>query len=167
MRNYRIVLPFIAFLLFIFTSCQNEEIQSLDSDSIDLVIQKNEDAKIINQLLADAKVDLENQSRNLNEFQNITFEVVKNLETNEITLQNFEEKSFFPIASKEKYQSRSGGYQVDCDLGGPPNDWSEECSGKWSCGQLIADCLDQGGCATVCERNPTGQFASVLVTYIP
>ncbi|WP_432411988.1 hypothetical protein [Rasiella sp. SM2506] len=167
MKNYKNILPFVVFVLFTFTSCQNEEIQSPDLNSIDLVTQKNKDAKVINQLLADAEVDLENQSRQLTEFQVITFEVVKNLETNEITLQNFKENSFFPIASKEEYQTRSGGYQVDCDLGGPPNDWSEECSGKWSCGQLIADCLDEGGCATICERNPIGQFASVMVTYTP
>lgn len=40
-------------------------------------------------------------------------------------------------------------YQVSCSNG--DNSWTKSCSGKWSCGSAIADCLEQGGCAEVCK----------------
>ncbi len=41
-------------------------------------------------------------------------------------------------------------YQVVCDLG--EDSWEESCNGKFSCGKLIAKCLDEGGCATMCNN---------------
>lgn len=42
-------------------------------------------------------------------------------------------------------------YQVVCDLG--KDSWDEFCNGKISCGRLIAKCLDEGGCATMCNNS--------------
>ena len=77
---------------------------------------------------------------------------------NSISIISSEEKELswgvaLEIASLENdsnFQKRSAGdtYQVSCSNGG--NSWDKECSGKWSCGGLIADCLDEGGCASIC-----------------
>ena len=53
------------------------------------------------------------------------------------------------------YALPSGGdsdYTVTCCCNSDGGDlWSEGCSGKWSCGSLVGDCLDDGGCAEICE----------------
>lgn len=68
---------------------------------------------------------------------------------------NSEEKEpdFFILESPKVIAQRSiaADYQVDCDNG--DDSWSKECNGKLSCGKLIAKCLDQGGCATICEQS--------------
>lgn len=70
---------------------------------------------------------------------------------------NSEEKEpdFFILESEKSIAARMAAddYQVDCDRGGTGSDnWSEDCDGKWSCGKLIAKCLDEGGCATICQQ---------------
>jgi len=65
------------------------------------------------------------------------------------------EPDFFILESEKNLASRNvlTQYQVDCDRGGDGSDnWSEECDGKWSCGKLIAKCLDEGGCSTICQQ---------------
>jgi hypothetical protein len=41
-------------------------------------------------------------------------------------------------------------YTVECSNG--KNSWSKNCDSKLSCGTLIKECLDQGGCATICQK---------------
>lgn len=43
-------------------------------------------------------------------------------------------------------------YEVSCNLPGEDGDWTKGCNGKWSCGTLIQDCLEDGGCATNCQN---------------
>ncbi|KAB1155310.1 hypothetical protein F7018_12615 [Tenacibaculum aiptasiae] len=67
------------------------------------------------------------------------------------------EPDFFilELESEDNIASRieEGGYQVDCDRGGDgSNNWSKTCNGKWSCAKLIAKCLNEGGCATICQQ---------------
>lgn len=112
---------------------------------------------------------LENQKLNFEAF----FEKVSsmNLETSEesviyinykwdstkktIEYLNSEEKEpdFFILESPKEIAHRNiaADYQVDCDNG--DDSWSAECNGKLSCGRLIAKCLDEGGCATICESS--------------
>ena len=67
----------------------------------------------------------------------------------------FEEKEpdFFILESDESVANRATAYEVSCDRGGDgTKNWHEDCDGKWSCGKLIAKCLDEGGCATICQQ---------------
>ncbi len=41
-------------------------------------------------------------------------------------------------------------YQVSCDNG--DGSWDSSCGGVRSCGKLIARCLEEGGCATICRQ---------------
>ncbi len=65
------------------------------------------------------------------------------------------EPDFFILESDKTIAARiaKDDYQVECDRGGDgKDDWSKDCDGKWSCGKLIAKCLDEGGCATICKQ---------------
>jgi len=46
----------------------------------------------------------------------------------------------------------SDSYTVDC-CGDTNGDlvWSKTCTGKFSCGSQIYDCLESGGCAQICK----------------
>ncbi|HYF69599.1 MAG TPA: hypothetical protein VD884_15745 [Ohtaekwangia sp.] len=79
----------------------------------------------------------------------ITYEVVTDLATGEMTLLNFKLEEFFPIAGRAAYAKEGTKYTVECTVGGKTT--SKTCDGKFSCGSAIADCLDKGGCATICE----------------
>lgn len=61
------------------------------------------------------------------------------------------EPDFFILESEKNVAQRIAAdeYQVSCDNG--DSSWDEGCDGKWSCGKLIAKCLDEGGCATICQ----------------
>lgn len=155
------------FMVFgIAMSCQNEKVQPEEEMS-----QLEIDAAKIDKLLEEARPDLAEQASKMNDDKVITFEVVKNLKTNEITIENIKQVNFFPIpiASEKTPEFTEAEYQVDCDNG--DSSWSKSCGGKWSCGKLIAKCLDEGGCATICQQQQQKSterlFASVEVTFIP
>jgi len=66
-----------------------------------------------------------------------------------------QEPDFFILETTESQNIlfKKDKYTVECDRGGDGSDnWSETCDGKFSCGGLIADCLDEGGCATMCTN---------------
>lgn len=73
-----------------------------------------------------------------------------NKENDMISIKSAKEKEpdFF-ILESTKLQRSSADYKVECSNG--DQSWEEDCDGKWSCGGLIADCLDEGGCATICQ----------------
>ncbi|QMU64326.1 MAG: hypothetical protein GKR88_08530 [Flavobacteriaceae bacterium] len=153
----------------VFVSCENEQISPEQNIS-----QVDIDTKKIDKLLENYKPSLVDKASKISDDKLITFEVVKNLKTNEISIENEQVVSFFPIDERSSYYNHlADGYQVDYDRGGDgSNNWSASCYGKWSCGKLIAKCLDQGGCATICqapqeERSTERIYSSVLVTYLP
>ena len=130
--------------VFIFYSCEKEEtLESLENQSMtfDEFFEKV------------SSMDIQTSKENS---IYIKYKWVKN--DNSISIISSEEKELswgvaLEIASLENdsnFQKRSAGdtYQVSCSNGG--NSWDKECSGKWSCGGLIADCLDEGGCASIC-----------------
>lgn len=58
------------------------------------------------------------------------------------------------VAEQLKMAKRVDGktYTVSCDKGGKDGKgWKKSCSGKFSCGKLAYDCLEIGGCATICK----------------
>lgn len=58
------------------------------------------------------------------------------------------------LTQKGGYEALKSAYKVTCDKGGKDGKgWTKDCDGKISCGSLIADCLDAGGCATICNAN--------------
>lgn len=86
------------------------------------------------------------------------FDYTWNKKTNLITVNNIIERepSFF-VLEKSTASSKStnakaskGAYTVECTKGGKTT--STTCDGKFSCGSAIADCLDKGGCATICKN---------------
>ena len=92
----------------------------------------------------------------------VYIEVSWKKETNEARINSIEQKEpdFIPIPLKVKNKGAedSGGpgekdaYQVDCCCNDQGHDiWNKTCDGKWSCGTLVADCLEEGGCATMCN----------------
>lgn len=62
---------------------------------------------------------------------------------------------FFPIAAGKNINGGDS-YNVDCcfDNNGDII-FSKTCSGKFSCGNLIAECLEDGGCAEICNATIT------------
>ncbi|MDA9234261.1 hypothetical protein N9R11_00475 [Polaribacter sp.] len=114
---------------------------------------------------------LENQSLELNKFfekvssmnlktsqENVIYIDYKwnpNKRTIEYLKSEEKEPDFFILESPKNLAQRDAfiaadDYQVNCDNG--ESSWSGDCDGKWSCGKLIAKCLDEGGCATICQQ---------------
>ncbi len=57
------------------------------------------------------------------------------------------EPDFFVIVDRTKGEETT--YTVYCENG--ENSWTQECPGKYPCSQLIGKCLDESGCATICQ----------------
>jgi len=114
---------------------------------------------------------LENQSLELNKFfekvssmnlktsqENVIYIDYKwnpNKKTIEYLKSEEKEPDFFILESPKNLAQRDAfiaadDYQVNCDNG--ESSWSGDCDGKWSCGKLIAKCLDEGGCATIYQQ---------------
>ena len=114
---------------------------------------------------------LENQSLELNKFfekvssmnlktsqENVIYIDYKwnpNKRTIEYLKSEEKEPDFFILESPKNLAQRDAfiaadDYQVNCDNG--ESSWSGDCDGKWSCGKLIAKCLDEGGCAKICQQ---------------
>lgn len=157
----------LCMLLILISSC-NTDYPEISTDIDATKSQTNKEVEVINNLLESITPELQSRASTLDEFEFITFEVVKNLKTKAITLENFKEVSLFPITDLMSNQRST--YVISCDNGGDgSDDWEAECTGVSSCGKLIKKCLDQGGCAQVCEiKSGDGQsYASVELTFIP
>lgn len=59
------------------------------------------------------------------------------------------EPDFF-VLETPKTSARGTGYKVECSNGS--KSWTKTCDSNISCGKLIKECLDQGGCATICQK---------------
>ncbi len=66
-----------------------------------------------------------------------------------LALLETERKSKNKMDTKGYHESGSD-YQVSCDNG--DGSWDSPCKGVRSCGKLIAKCLEEGGCATICRQ---------------
>lgn len=159
----------ISIFMLSFVACITE-----NPEPIQTQIDKNKaiekEISSIDNLLDDIKPSLQAWSANLKEFEFITFEVVKNLNTDEISLANFKAVEIFPITSADAYYKlQRASYIVSCDNEGDDNDWEEECSGVYSCGALVKRCFEEGGCAQICENKSRGevQYASVELMFLP
>ena len=78
--------------------------------------------------------------------QNKTMEYISS-EEGESELDYFVLKSEKTIRALAMYDS----YTVTCEKDGDET-WSEDCGGKYSCGKLIAKCLEEDGCAEICKK---------------
>ncbi|MEO9965722.1 MAG: hypothetical protein ABJF11_08040 [Reichenbachiella sp.] len=104
--------------------------------------------------------EVKNSARVQSEPLLLSFDLVFDTETNQMAILGFKEESYFPIDGREETARALGTvYTVDCTIGNKTT--SIECDGKWNCGSAIADCLEQGGCATICE-NPSGLSAQSI-----
>ncbi len=166
MKNFK-RFTVICLTLLLCNSCSSEKPEFINESNVKQ-LQNEKEIATINNLLENIKPQLNERAKDLEEFNYISFEVVKNLNTNEITLENFKELSLFPIA--DLTQNNRSTYTISCDNNGDgESDWEEQCSGIGSCGKLVKKCLDEGGCAEICEnKSLEGQaYASVEIIFIP
>ncbi|GAA5222074.1 hypothetical protein GCM10025777_27050 [Membranihabitans marinus] len=77
-----------------------------------------------------------------------------NSKTNTIKLLSSEEREpdFFILESEKDIIDlrMANKYKVYCDNG--DSSWGDECNDRWECGILIKKCLDEGGCAGICNK---------------
>ncbi len=104
----------------------------------------------IERILEDFDPMFQSLTGSADDLEYLSYEMVADLETGAITLLNFRRASLFPIAGVEEYARLATVYTVECN-NGETTIWTRECNGKFSCGNLIKNCLEQGGCAMVCE----------------
>jgi len=158
---------FLLVLLLYFTSCEKELSTFPTHNDSSLQLEKTQkgstDEVLIENLLADLKPQLEQQAKGLSGFEVIYFEVVKNFDTEEITIEGITNVLFLPLDNPENYPSRS--YTIDCD--GGTGDWPQTCNGPYSCAKLVKICLYSGGCASVCQNESDQNIASASMAYIP
>ena len=74
--------------------------------------------------------------------------------SNTISIINTEEKEldFLILEKGSTVEKRASGIVDTIDCSNGDNSWSKTCDGKWSCGSLAVDCLDNGGCVEVCVQ---------------
>ena len=137
----------ILILSVVFYSCSNtnrareDSLRQTDATIIDNFFEKIE-APLSNKL-----TELRASSKSEDDLA-ITFLVIKDNQSGNIRFANFKTKRIFPLpghlfSSKKKYT-------VIC-TGGSEGDWTATCGGKFSCGTKIIECLDEGGCASICR----------------
>lgn len=127
------------FTLFVFSCIQEEDnLSSLENQSLEFETfferVSNMNLKTSNENIIYIDYELNSKDK--------TIKYLKSIE---------KEPDFFILESEKSVTRKMAkvDYQVSCDNGG--SSWDEGCDGKWSCGKLIAKCLDQGGCATICQ----------------
>ena len=120
----------IATIVFVF-STNAQTSRSLKPDVFfDLVISKSVEVKGENVLFVTYDFNTKDKT-----YSNYSFEI--------------KEPKFFVI---DFTTSGKKSYTVTC-MKGTTTLWTENCDGKFSCGGMIYDCLNAGGCATICNNN--------------
>lgn len=75
----------------------------------------------------------------------ISFVVIKDNKSGQIGLANLKEEGYFPF-----FDIRGNDYVVTCS-GGSNGDWEKECGSAACAISASKKCLDEGGCAQVCQ----------------
>ncbi|NQX85340.1 MAG: hypothetical protein HRT67_05475 [Flavobacteriaceae bacterium] len=152
--------------LIVLISCQNESLyETENAQQIDLKssTQKDEASKI-DHLLTKLRPSIDSKSKKIGDFEAMTFEIVRNNDTGEITIENIKAEPYFPLNTNI---NKTGGYQIDCDMGGDgSNDWSDSCGGAYSCGKLAKKCLDAGGATACAQKATNSNYNSVKLIYV-
>lgn len=142
-------LLFVPLLLSLLFSCSDE---NANSTNFKAPSEERSDEERIDALINHINPVLGNITSKRGDISLISYEIVKNKETNEITILNFQQESYFPTEGKEAYSRIAGdSYTVECTTNGKTT--TTKCDGKLSCGKAIANCLDNGGCATICKND--------------
>lgn len=124
-------------LILIGSSCETEnKIEKLENQSFDV-------DSFFETLLE--------KGQGLDSEQVLYIDYTFNSDQKTITIAEIEQKEldFFVL---ESANARAADYKVTCTVDGK-DIWVKECDGKWDCGSLVYDCLnDEGGCGTVCKQ---------------
>lgn len=127
-------------LLAILLSCLNFSCSKKDEDLSSLQNQKLSYEAFFEKV---ASMNLEASSENI-------IYITYNLNSTNRTIEylSFEEREpdFFVLDTR----INADDFTVECQNG--DDSWNDTCSGKISCGRLIAKCLDEGGCALTCQN---------------
>lgn len=144
----------ILILSILFLSCFND---AQDNNQNDIEVTNQTDEEKIDHLFENIDVAISDKLTALNAVAKksdselaITFLVIKDNTSGNITLANFETENIFPLPNSLFSKSSGDEFTVSCS-GGSGGDWTESCGGKFSCGSKIAKCLDEGGCASICK----------------
>src|SRR5690554_380304 len=146
---------FVVAMLILMTAiiaCTKEgnPILNIEEESLELMVGKAMSYEEFFENISEMDIQLEEENLIFINYQ-------WNAKEETFTLLGFEEKEpdFFVLDFILDLETKGNTemtdpYQVVCDLG--EDSWDEYCSGKFSCGKLIAKCLDAGGCATMCNN---------------
>ena len=132
----------VLFITLIFLSCYNEDgsLENLKNDSLtfDQLFEE----------ITSLKIDLKDEHLLFIEYSwDKSTNLIKVLKTTE------KEPSFFIIEEGNNTKKTSGSYTITCDNGGDgSDDWTKTCNGKISCGKLLYECINGGGCGTICKK---------------
>lgn len=137
----------VILLSFLINSCENQNVvsRSLEGETYAL-------ADFFEYVVKEIDVAKENV---------LYIDYSKKASTDEITIVKIDEKEpdFFVLATDREYLRAT--YMVECVNG--DDSWNADCTNKFNCGGLIADCLDQSRCTTICSGEiiyipPTNTF---------
>jgi hypothetical protein len=140
MKRESLMYFLVAMILFI-TSCKNNS-NEMNVKNINDIVSEMKEVKISNN-------------------DNAVFaDIQYNVKTGEILTYKIAEREldliWIPFTSEKTLKTRGSKYKITCskkvykDSNGNPSS-ETTCDGKFSCGTAINNCLEGGGCATICN----------------
>ncbi|WP_346881606.1 hypothetical protein [uncultured Algibacter sp.] len=133
-------------------SCDNSNGDSVEDANKDFVTEIKPEI-MIDKLLEAFKGELDLKGVKSSEVViSYDFEVVLNERTGQVFIAGLTKQPIFPIGGKSLYKKDGKKYTLSCSKGDKTT--TSNCSGKFSCGKAVYNCLEEGGCATICEAPP-------------
>ncbi|NQY04836.1 MAG: hypothetical protein HRT68_01205 [Flavobacteriaceae bacterium] len=145
MRNSKLILGVPTLFLFLL-SCSTQE------DNLAFLGDHKLEVETFFEEISSINLELDNEN-----IIYITYQWDAKNKTIEYISSEEKEPDFFVLDKK----APNDDYTVECQNG--DNSWNETCDGKFSCGRLIARCLDEGGCALTCQHEMA--FAPQINTF--
>lgn len=120
---------------------------STDNDSLDSLQGKSQTFEELFTKVSSMDIDVKDEN-----VIYIDYTWTKSTDLVEVTHSIEKEPDFFIIGDNSS-KLAGDAYTVTCDNGGDGSDnWTKTCDGKFSCGGLIYDCLNGGGCGSICNN---------------
>lgn len=138
--TFKILLIAFSFICLTFLGCQNDNLESLRT------LKATEIDNFFDKVI---EINLKTEDENV-----IYIEYQWDKENNTISILDAQEAepNFFVLESSEHQAMEKASdiaYKVTCTNG--KKEWSKKCGDKFSCGDIILGCIDDGGCKTICR----------------